>query len=104
MKNGLLAAASATLALAAVLTACASGPAPRPAVGAEDAAGEKLYREHCGACHRLRNPAEQTRARWAWAVDHYGPRAHLRDEDRPLVLRYLQARAKDAAPDGAEAR
>jgi hypothetical protein len=50
------------------------------------------------ACHRLRSPGEQTRERWAWAVKKYGDRAHLAPEDRPAVLDYLQARAKDAAP------
>ena len=91
----LLAAASAAALLA---LACAGGAPPWPAAGGADAAGERLYRAHCGACHRLRDPSEQTRARWAWAVEHYGPRAHLDPGDRPLVLEYLQARAKDAPP------
>lgn len=59
--------------------------------------GARLYREHCGACHRLRDPSEQTRDRWAWAVEHYGPRAHLSPEARRLVTDYLQAHASDAA-------
>jgi mono/diheme cytochrome c family protein len=94
----LLAASSFLAAVAVVLAACASGPAARPPANEADAAGERLYRSHCGACHRLRPPSEQTRDRWAWAVDHYGPRAHLDEKDRPLVLEYLQRRAKDAPP------
>jgi hypothetical protein len=46
----------------------------------------------------LRDPAEETRARWAWAVDEFAGRAHLSPEARQLVLAYLQAHAKDAAP------
>lgn len=86
--------------------ACAGSRAnePRAELGAParpEEAGEQLYRSHCAACHRLRDPREQTRARWAWAVDHYGPRAHLKPEERAEVLAYLQAHAKDAPP-GAE--
>jgi mono/diheme cytochrome c family protein len=92
----LLPATSTALVIGLLTAACSSLPPPRPAQGGADAAGEKLYREHCGSCHRLRNPLEQTRARWAWAVEHYGPRAHLEERDRPLVLGYLQERAKDA--------
>ncbi len=79
----------------AAIAACASTQHAGPAT--PGATGESLYREHCGACHRLRDPSEQTRERWAWAVDHYGPRAHLSPEERQLVLAYLQAHAKDAA-------
>jgi mono/diheme cytochrome c family protein len=97
-----LAALSALLAVAAVACATASsGGAP---AGSPEAAGEELYRGHCGACHRLRDPAEQTRDRWAWAVDRYGSRAHLSAGERQLVLGYLQSHAKDAAPAATEAR
>jgi mono/diheme cytochrome c family protein len=88
--------AASALASAAVLAACAT--ASPPAETGQHAAGQRLYREHCGSCHRLRSPGEQTRERWAWAVKKYGDRAHLAPEDRPAVLDYLQARAKDAAP------
>ncbi len=88
---------AAFAASAAILVACASGSGAA-AGGGPEAAGERIYREHCGACHRLRSPSEQTRERWAWAVDRYGPRAHLSEAERPLVLRYLQAHAKDAPP------
>jgi mono/diheme cytochrome c family protein len=85
---------------AALALACAASPhgggAPSPSD--PDAAGERLYRGHCAACHRLRDPREQTRERWAWALARYGARAHLSDEERRLVLDYLQARARDASP------
>ncbi len=77
-----------------LLAACAS--APRGGASDPQAEGERIYRVHCAACHRLRDPKEQTAERWAWAVDHFGPRAHLGEPDRRLVLAYLQAHAKDA--------
>jgi mono/diheme cytochrome c family protein len=91
-----LAVASAVLALAAV--ACATAAGSGGGGGSADAAGGRLYRGHCGSCHRLRDPGEQSRERWAWAVDRFGPRAHLSPEERQLVLGFLQARAKDASP------
>ena len=89
----------ALLAAASVLACATASYQARPAEpGTADAAGEKLYREHCGSCHRLRNPADHGRERWAWAVDRFSGRAHLSREEAALVLAYLQARAKDAAP------
>jgi mono/diheme cytochrome c family protein len=85
--------ATLALALAGLLAGCAAGqsgaglPAP---IG-----GEQLYRSHCAACHRLRDPAEQTREGWARAVQHYGPRAHLGPADQARVLAWLQGRAAD---------
>jgi mono/diheme cytochrome c family protein len=83
-----------------LVAACAAGPratgSSSPADA--DAAALRLYRGHCASCHRLRDPAEETRDRWAWALERYGPRAHLSEEERRLVLGYLQARARDAAP------
>jgi len=88
----------AAIALVWLAIACASGPRAGNSAGsaAPDAAAERIYRGHCAACHRLRDPEEQTAARWAWAVERYGPRAHLSEEERRLVLGWLQARAKDA--------
>jgi mono/diheme cytochrome c family protein len=79
--------------LAALAAGCATtgGPAG-PALHAE---GERLYRSHCAACHRLRDPSEHTRERWAWALEKYGPKAHLAPQERPVVLRYLEASAAD---------
>ncbi len=88
--------AAALLAAAALAAGCASAPRGGAAPSDPQAEGERLYRAHCAACHRLRDPKEQTSERWAWAVDHFGPRAHLSDEERRLVLAYLKAHAKDA--------
>lgn len=87
----------AAIALWALASACAGSRAGDPSRPADpDAAAERIYRSHCAACHRLRDPDEQTAERWAWAVERYGPRAHLSEEERGLVLGWLQARAKDA--------
>jgi mono/diheme cytochrome c family protein len=86
----------AALGLPALLSlACATAGA---AAGPPRSEGERIYRAHCAACHRLRDPGEQTSERWAWAVAKYGPRAHLSPEQQPRVLEYLQSRASDAAP------
>lgn len=82
------------LSLAAVACATASGPG----TGSPEAAGERLYRGHCASCHRLRAPSEETRDRWAWAVERFGPRAHLSPGERALVLAYLKAHARNTAP------
>ncbi len=92
VRRGAIAMA-ASLAVLACATAGSSGSG---AAGASASDGEKLYRSHCGACHRLRDPSERTRAEWAAAVDKFGPRAHLDPKDRPAVIEYLQAHAKDA--------
>ncbi len=83
------------LALWALAAACATGPRPG-SPSDPDAAAERISRSHCAACHRLRDPDEQSAARWAWAVERFGPRAHLSEEERRLVLGWLQARARDA--------
>lgn len=93
-----------TALLAAAVLACATTPPGSAAAGPPEAQGERLYRGHCGSCHRLRDPAEQTRERWAWAVERYGPRAHLSEGERQLVLAYLTLHAQDAAPTAPEAR
>lgn len=87
-------AAAGALAAALLAAGCAAaGAGGAPPARSE---GERLYRSHCAACHRLRDPGEQTRARWAWAVERFGPRAHLAPEERAQVLAWLQARASDA--------
>jgi mono/diheme cytochrome c family protein len=86
-----------SLAAAVALVGLACATASRTGGAAASAGeGERLYRGHCGSCHRLRDPHEQTRERWAWAVDRFGDRAHLSGEERKLVLGYLQSHAKDA--------
>jgi mono/diheme cytochrome c family protein len=73
----------------------ASGAARRDV---SDVTGERLYRGHCGACHALRDPAEQTAPSWAAAMQEYGSEAHLSSTERQLVLGYLVKRARPDAP------
>lgn len=89
MRAGL---AAAVLLLLGAACATGGGGGGLPA----EATGERLYRSRCASCHRLRDPAEQTRERWALAVRTYGPRAHLAPEEQARVLEWLQARASDA--------
>lgn len=87
-------AAAGALAAALLATGCATGGGGgSPSARSE---GERLYRSRCAACHRLRDPGEHTRARWAWAVERFGPRAHLAPAEQARVLAWLQARASDA--------
>ncbi len=79
------------IAVVAVLACATSAPAA-PAEGTSS--GERLYRSHCGACHRLRDPSERTAPEWAAAVEKYGPRAHLEPQDRPAVIEYLSQHAR----------
>ncbi len=78
--------------------ACAGASGAGGGTASPEAAGERLYRGHCASCHRLRDPSEETRDRWAWAVDRFGPRAHLSPGERVLVLAFLKAHARDAIP------
>jgi mono/diheme cytochrome c family protein len=59
-----------------------------------DREGERLYRSHCAACHRLRDPSEETEARWVWAVKEFGPDAHLSPEEASKVLGFLSRHAR----------
>ncbi len=89
------------LAVAAIAALATLGCASLPPIADPDgpyAQGERTYRSHCAACHRLRAPSSETRARWAWAVEKYAPRARLGGEARREVLEFLQAYAKDAPP------
>jgi trimethylamine-N-oxide reductase (cytochrome c) len=90
------------LAAVALLAACAGrAPNASPAAGgasSDDAA--RLYRSKCSACHRAYEPASRTRAGWADVMARMAPRAHLRDEERAVVLGWLQAHAKDAGGEG----
>ncbi len=85
---------------AAVFLACAGAGAGGRGAMPE---GERIYRTHCASCHRLRDPGEHTAARWAWALNEFGRRAHLAPEERAELLAWLQARAADAPRAAARA-
>ncbi len=91
----LVLAPAAALALAAL--ACAGAPAGS---AGPDAAGDRLYRSRCSACHRAYPPSSRDRAAWAQILPKMAPRAKLTDDERARILGYLDANAKDAAPGG----
>ncbi len=91
------------VAVAALVLGCATSSAGGgSSAGGPQGDGARLYRSHCGSCHRLRDPGERTQAAWAKAVAAMSGRAHLGDEDREAVLAYLQARASDAPKPAAQ--
>lgn len=57
--------------------------------------GKRLYEARCDACHDLYDPSEYTMRSAVDAVEEFGPRAGIRRDDRPLVIRYLQSHASD---------
>jgi hypothetical protein len=58
--------------------------------------GEYMYELKCQQCHELYNPREFTMRAHQRAMKRYAPQAGLKREDRPYVLDYLLANAKDA--------
>lgn len=80
-----------------LLAAC-SAPLPDP-----ESAGARLYQSRCSGCHALYAPGSLTAAMWKVQVDRMqgevlrrsgGP---LTDEERAVMLSYLEAHATDAA-------
>ncbi len=76
------------------LAACAGSPQAR----GRPSDPERLYRGKCAACHRPYPPESRTRAQWEGAMSRMAARAHLRDEERALLLGWLREHAKDSAP------
>lgn len=62
-------------------------------------AGRGLYVDKCSGCHALYVPATIGAARWPAMLDEMTQRAHLRPDQRELILRYLvtASRGSDAA-------
>jgi len=53
--------------------------------------GAKLWTDHCGSCHNLRNPAGYSDAQWDVAVMHMRVRANLSAEETRAILDFLKA-------------
>ena len=51
--------------------------------------GESLYRGKCRSCHRLISRDKHSAAKWADAVERYGSKIDLSDEEKAEILRYL---------------
>lgn len=84
------------LAPLALALACAGAP---PSAGPPE--GGRLFRSKCSGCHRAYPPEERTRAQWAEVMTRMAPKAHLQEEERAVLLWWLDARAKDASPPAA---
>lgn len=79
--------------LAASVSGCADGPAPRgPAL--PDAPGRSLYAAKCTACHRLYDPSSKDAARWPAILDRMAVKAKLTDEEKETVSRYVLSFAR----------
>jgi mono/diheme cytochrome c family protein len=51
--------------------------------------GRELYLAKCGACHRLKAPSELAPSAWPHAVADMADEAHLDDDERDAIVRYL---------------
>jgi mono/diheme cytochrome c family protein len=74
-----------------MLTGCAPTlyrPTPLDPVSLQT--GRDLYVEHCSVCHRLRRPEKYEASRWPALVEKMNKNAHLSDEEKGLVVNYLQ--------------
>jgi mono/diheme cytochrome c family protein len=56
---------------------------------AELSRGRDLLRSHCAACHQVPAPRSHAAVAWPGLVDKMAERAHLNDEERELIVRYL---------------
>lgn len=59
--------------------------------------GEKLFYQRCTLCHVPREPGDHTILQWHGITESMFPRAGLTDDERKLVLQFLEANARDAA-------
>ena len=60
--------------------------------------GEKLFYERCTLCHVPREPGDFTKNQWHGITQSMFPRAGLNDQEKDIVLKFLEANAKDAGP------
>ncbi len=60
--------------------------------------GEKLFYERCTLCHVPREPGDYTKKQWHGITQSMFPRAGLNDQEKDIVLKFLEANAKDAGP------
>lgn len=84
------------LVLSLLFAACESVPAGPDPEQDPIGYGQYMYERKCQQCHELYDPAEYTRKALDRSLRRYAPQAGLKREDRPYVLEYLLANAKDA--------
>lgn len=57
--------------------------------------GKQMYEGLCDKCHRLIPPKNLTDEQWIAAVDRYGAKLKLRDDEQRLLKMYM-TRANDS--------
>lgn len=58
--------------------------------------GKMIFTNHCGTCHKLKEPGSKNPEQWNKTVKRMIPRAKLSDADGKLVRAYLIAHSKDS--------
>ena len=56
--------------------------------------GEKIFYQRCTVCHGPRDPAQFTQKQWLGITESMFPRAGLDENERKLVLEFLNINAK----------
>ncbi len=79
---------------AAALTLTERAQNAKAAATAGLSPGEKLFYERCTLCHVPREPGDYTVKQWHGITQSMFPRAGLSDEERALVLDFLERNAK----------
>lgn len=57
-------------------------------------AGKQIFENNCGKCHTLFTPSKFNASQWGIWVNRMQKRAHITDEQKILVLKYLASEAK----------
>jgi mono/diheme cytochrome c family protein len=61
-------------------------------------AGQEIYTQNCGRCHRLHKPNEFTADKWTNSIlPKMSKKAKLTEDQNKLVEAYLSANSKDKA-------
>lgn len=58
------------------------------------AEGQKIYNASCGRCHELHSPGEYTETEWQPIMRSMARKAKLGDNEKEMVLAYVNANAK----------
>ena len=56
--------------------------------------GRRMYMEKCSSCHSLHVPSAFSEEQWATAMDKMQSKAHLTDEEKELIIKYIIAARK----------
>ena len=51
--------------------------------------GRELYINNCASCHTLYEPERYDTARWNRIMNKMAPKAHINNQDKALILKYV---------------